>query len=269
MTKTVFITGASRGIGRAIALKFAQEIQANIIIAAKTTKPHPTLEGTIYSVAEEVEALGARALPIALDVRDDEQITQAFAEVADTFGKLDVLINNASAIHLANTADIAMKRYDLMQTVNTRATFACAKAAIPLLKQAAHPHIVTLSPPLTLEPKWYENHLAYTLSKMGMSLCTLGLAAELKKDNIAVNSVWPKTTIATDAIRVHFPEALFKASRHPEIVADAIYLLTTNQIGHQTGHFFTDEEILTQAGITDFDAYAVDASQPAYGDLFL
>ncbi|KTC98124.1 SDR family oxidoreductase [Legionella erythra] len=268
MNKVLFISGASRGIGRAIAHRFARE-KACIAIAAKTTTPHPKLEGTIYSVAEEVERLGGQALPLVVDVRDEEQIEGAIKETVSRFGRLDVLINNASAINLTDTLSTTMKRYDLMQEVNARATFACSKAAIPYLKQSNNPHILTLSPPLSLDKKWYAAHLAYTLSKMGMSLCTLGLAEEFKQAGIAVNSLWPKTTIATAAIEVHFPEAIYKASRKPAIVADAAYWIVNQPARETTGHFFIDEDVLRQSGIQDFSVYAIDPSQQPYPDLFL
>lgn len=268
MTRVLFITGASRGIGRAIAHRFARE-KAWIVLAAKTDTPHPKLEGTIHTVASEVEQLGGRALPLAVDVRDEEQIQQAIAKTIEVFGKLDILINNASAISLSDTLSTTMKRYDLMQAVNTRATFACAQAAIPHLKKADNPHILTLSPPLSMDSKWFAPHLAYTISKFGMSMCTLGLAEELKRYGIAVNSLWPRTTIATDAVRVHFPDAIFKASRKAEIVADAAYWILTQPAESLSGHFFIDEEVLTKAGINDFSVYAIDPAVEPYQDLFL
>lgn len=268
MSKVVFITGASRGIGRAFAHKFA-ESNDTIIIAAKTDMPHPKLEGTIHTVAKEVKELGGNAYPIVLDVRDEEQIALAFEKVKQRFGQVDVLINNASAISLSDTSTTLMKRFDLMHAVNVRATFACSQAAIPLLKHADNPHIITLSPPLTLDAKWYGPHLAYTLSKMGMSLCTLGLAEELKEFGIAVNSLWPKTTIATDAIKVHFPKEIYEASRFPSIVADAAYLLSQKLSTKVTGQFFTDEELLLEAGINNFSRYAVNPLIQQNLDLFL
>lgn len=268
MSQVIFITGASRGIGRAIAHKFAMD-NACIVIAAKTEKPHPTLDGTIYSVAEEIRELGGQALPLMLDVRDEEQISRAFEKTISEFGKLDVLINNASAISLSDTVSTPMKRYDLMQSVNARATFACSQAAIPYLKKSENPHILTLSPPIVTDPKWYAMHLAYTMSKMGMSLCTLGLAEELKPWGIAANSLWPKTTIGTDAIRVHFPEQIYKASRKPEIVADAAYWIINQSSKNTTGQFFIDEEVLRNTGIQDFSRYAIDPAIKPYLDLFL
>lgn len=266
--KVLFISGASRGIGRAIALKFAKE-KACIVIAAKTSSPHPDLEGTIYSVAEEIKALGGQALPLMVDVRDEEQIKKAMEQTIGTFGHLDILINNASAISLTDTESTPMKRYDLMQAVNARATFSCSQAAIPFLKKSSNPHILTLSPPLNLDSKWYAPHLAYTISKMGMSLCTLGLSAELKKYGIAANSLWPKTTIATDAIRVHFPQHIYQASRHPEIVADAAHWILNQTAREVTGQFFIDEEVLKSTGINDFSVYAVNPKAPLFPDLFL
>ncbi|CEK10825.1 SDR family oxidoreductase [Legionella hackeliae] len=268
MTKVIFITGGSRGIGRAIAHRFAQE-GAKIVIAAKTDTPHPKLEGTIHSVAAEIEQLGGEALPLMVDVRDEEQIHQAIEKTVSTFGKLDILINNASAISLSDTISTPMKRYDLMQAVNTRATFACSQAAISHLKKSENPHILTLSPPLNMNSQWFAPHLAYTISKYGMSMCTLGLAEELKSDGIAANSLWPRTTIATAAIQMHFPEAIYKASRKPEIVADAAYWILTQSAKQITGQFFIDEEVLRNTGITDFSRYAIDPHVEPYQDLFV
>jgi citronellol/citronellal dehydrogenase len=267
MNQVLFITGGSRGIGRAIAHRFAKE-GAYITLAAKTEKPHPSLPGTIHSVAKEIEALGGKALPLKVDVRNEEEVQHAIAKTIEIFGKLDILINNASAISLSSTLSTPLKRYDLMQSVNTRATFLCAQAAIPHLKKSDNPHILTLSPPLNLQAKWFAPHLAYTISKYGMSLCTLGLAEELKREGIAVNSLWPKTTIATDAIRVHFPEAIYKASRKPEIVADAAYWILS-QPATVTGQFFIDEEVLLRAGVSDFSVYSIDSNVEPYPDLFL
>lgn len=269
--RVLFITGASRGIGRAIAHRFAKE-NACIALIAKTDTPHPTLEGTIHTVAEEVRELGGYALPLAVDVRNEDQVKQAMEKTVSEFGRLDVLINNASAIYLADTVSTPMKRYDLIQAVNARATFVCSQAAIPYLsdeKGDRNSHILTLSPPLSFKPKDYAAHLAYTLSKMGMSMCTLGLAEELKSKNIAVNSLWPKSTIATDAIRVNFPPAIYQASRHPSIVAEAAYRIIEKPVREATGQFYIDEDILRQAGITDFSSYAVDPKVAPFLDLFL
>lgn len=269
MKRVLFITGASRGIGRAIALKFAAEEQACIVIAAKTSDPHPTLEGTIHTVAEEVEKLGGSALPIVVDVRDETQIINAIEQTITTFGQLDVLINNASAISLTDTVHTPMKKYDLMQAVNVRATFACSQAAIPFLKQSQNGHILTLSPPLNLDPKWLAPHLAYTMSKYGMSMCTLGLAKELESDNVSVNSLWPRTSIATDAIRVNFPEQVYKMSRKPDIVADAAYWILNQPPKKLTGQLLVDEDVLRKSGINDFSVYAIDPSVEPFQDLFL
>jgi citronellol/citronellal dehydrogenase len=268
MTKVLFITGASRGIGRAIAHKFARE-KACIVIAAKTDSPHPKLAGTIHSVAKEIEQLGGQALPLVVDVRDEELIHQALAKTIATFGKLDILVNNASAISLTDTLATPMKRYDLMQAVNVRATFACSQAAIVYLKKSENPHILTLSPPLTIDAKWFAPHLAYTISKYGMSMCTLGLAEELRQYGIAVNSLWPRTTIATDAIRVNFPEIIYKSSRKPDIVADAAHWILTQPAKSLTGQFLIDEDVLAKAGVNDFSMYAIDPTFKPYPDLFL
>jgi citronellol/citronellal dehydrogenase len=268
MSRVIFISGASRGIGRAIAHRFARE-KACIAIAAKTTTPHATLDGTIYTVAAEVEALGGQALPLILDVRDDEQIKRAMEETVAAFGHIDALVNNASAISLTDTLATPMKRYDLMQAVNTRATFACSQAALPYLIHSKNPHILTLSPPLTLESQWFAHHLAYTISKFGMSMCTLGLAAEFLEKGIAVNSLWPQTTIATDAVRVHFPEEIYLASRKPEIVADAAYWILNQPSTSLTGQFLIDETVLRHTGVEDFSKYAIDPAIPSQLDLFL
>lgn len=266
--KVVFITGASRGIGREIALRCARD-HAKIVIVAKTAEPHPTLEGTIYTVAEEVEKVGGQALPIAVDVRDEEQLSRAVQKVIDIFGQLDVLVNNASAISLASTLDLPMKRFDLLFDVNVRATFMCAKYCIPHLKKSANPHILTLSPPLNMEAKWFKDHLAYTMSKYGMSMCTLGLSEELRQEGIAVNSLWPKTIIATAAIAVNFPKQLFDATRKPAIVADAAHIILTTNSRTFTGHFFIDEEVLINHGVHDLTAYALHPEAALYPDLFL
>lgn len=266
--KTVFITGASRGIGRAIALRCAKE-GANVVLAAKTKEPHPTLPGTIHTVAEEVELIGGRALPVQLDVRQEEAIQEAMKESARHFGGIDILVNNASAIYLAPTVETSAKRFDLMFSVNVRATFLCSQAAIPYLIKAPNPHILNLAPPLNLEPKWFKNHLAYTLSKYGMSMCTLGMAEEFKGHGIAVNALWPKTTIATKAIEVHFPREILAASRKPEIVAEAAYAIFLKNSKVTTGNFFIDEQVLRSAGVKDFEAYALNPGVELFTDLFI
>lgn len=266
--KVVFITGASRGIGRALALRFASE-GANIVITGKTVEPQPTLEGTIHTVADEVRALGVQALPIMLDVRDEEGVMRAVEQTVDAFGGIDVLVNNASAISLSSISELPMKRYDLLMSVNVRATYLCAKACIPHLKKSENPHILTMSPPLSLNPKWFKKHLAYTMSKFGMSMCTLGLSEDLKKDGIAVNSLWPRTLIATAAIANNFPKAMYEASRKPDIVADAAYGIITSPSRELTGHFFIDEDFLKSRGVTNFNVYALKEGATLMPDLYL
>jgi len=267
--RTIFITGASRGIGREIALRCAAD-GANIVIAAKTVEPHPKLKGTIHSVAEEVEKLGGKALPIHLDVRDDAEIAAAIEQTIQRFGGIDILINNASAINLTNTLETSAKRFDLMFGVNVRATFLCSQACIPHLAKSTNPHILTLSPPLNMNPRWFKDHLAYTMSKYGMSMCTLGLAEEFKAQGIAVNSLWPRTAIATAAIETFFPPEVLRASRKPRIMADAAYQIITSPSKTTTGNFFVDEDVLRKAGTVDFSQYAHDPSvSKPYIDLFL
>jgi citronellol/citronellal dehydrogenase len=266
--KVVFITGASRGIGREIALKCARD-GAKIAIAAKTAEPHPILEGTIYTVAEEVKQAGGAALPLLVDVRDEAMVTAAVAKTVAEFGGIDVLVNNASAITMDSTLDIAMKRFDLMFAVNVRATFMCSKICIPHLKKSTNPHILNLSPPLNMQAKWFKKHLAYTMAKYGMSMCTLGLAEEFKKDGIAVNSLWPKTLIATAAIAMNFSRLLYHASRKPSIVADAAYEILTSNSKTVTGNFFVDETLLRERGVTDFKQYAMHWWLPVMSDIFL
>lgn len=266
--KTILITGASRGIGREIALRCARE-KANIVIFAKTVEPHSTLTGTIQSVADEIIALGGKALPLQVDVRDDHAIEAGVKKAVDYFGGIDILVNNASAISLTPTLTTEMKRFDLMFDVNVRGTFACSKACIPHLEKSSNPHILTMSPPLNMQAKWFKNHLAYTMSKYGMSMCTLGMAEELKKQHIGVNSLWPKTTIATAAIAVNFPEELLKACRKPAIVADAAYYILTRDSRITTGNFFIDEDVLMMHGVSDFSDYAYTPGVTLYPDLFL
>lgn len=267
--KTIFITGASRGIGRAIGLRAARD-GANIIVAAKTTEPHPRLPGTIYTAATEMEAAGARALPVAVDVRFEDQIETAVRKAAEKFGGIDILVNNASAIYLAGTIDTPLKRFDLMHQVNVRATYACARACIPYLKKADNPHILMLSPPLNLQAKWFAPHLAYSLSKFGMSLCVLGMAEEFRSAGIAVNALWPRTSIATAAVmNLLGGLEVMKRSRQPEIVADAACLILTRNSRTCTGNFFIDDEVLASSGIKDLSSYAVQAGAPLQPDLFL
>lgn len=266
--RVVFITGGSRGIGRAIALRCARD-GARIVIASKTSEPHPKLEGTIHSVAREVEEAGGSALAIQLDVRDDQQIESAIARTVAEFGGLDVLVNNASAISLTPTVHTEMKRFDLMFAVNVRATFATSRAAIPHLRDGTNPHILTLSPPLNMNPRLFAQHLAYTMSKYGMSMCTLGLAEELRGDGIAVNSLWPRTTIATAAIEMLLSTEGMKASRKPEIMADAAHAILTRNSRTYTGNFAIDDDVLREEGVTDLDSYAVSQDAELIPDFFL
>ena len=267
--KTLLITGATRGIGLAIALRAARD-GANVAILGKTAAPHPRLPGTVFTAAAEVEAAGGKALAMVGDVRSEEQVLDAVARILEQFGGLDILVNNASAIALTGTLDTDLKRYDLMHQVNARGTFLCSKACVPLLKQAGNPHILTLSPPLDLQPKWFAPHPAYTIAKFGMSLCTLAMAEEFRKDGIAVNSLWPLTVIDTAAVRnLLGGEAMTRACRRPEIVADAAHAILTRPARECTGHFFIDEEVLRAEGVTDFGPYAVDPKVPLVADYFL
>lgn len=266
--KVIFITGASRGIGREIALRCARD-GAKIAIAAKTAEAHKTLEGTIYTVAEEIRNAGGEALPLIVDVRDEAIVSEAIAKTVETFGGIDILVNNASAINLASTTEISMKRFDLIFSVNVRATFMCSKLCIPHLKKADNPHILTMSPPLSMKPKWFKKHVAYTMSKYGMSMCTLGMAEEFKEFGIAVNSLWPKTLIATAAIAVNFPKILYHASRKPSIVADAAHEILTSNSRQVTGNFFVDEYLLRDRGVTNFKQYAMHSLMPLYPDIFV
>ena len=254
--KTIFITGASRGIGRAIALRAARD-GAHIVVAAKTTAPHPTLPGTIYSVAQEIEQAGGQALPAAVDIRDEAQVEAAVAAAVQRFGGIDILVNNASAISLTGTLDTPMKRYDLMHQVNVRGTFLCSQKALPHLQRAENPHILNLAPPLqsTLQPKWFSRHVAYTMAKYGMSLCVLGMAEEFKNDGIAVNALWPRTTIDTEAIRLIAGDEARKRTRSPAIMADAAYIILTTPSRELTGQFLVDDDVLRETGVTDLSHY--------------
>ena len=266
--KTVFITGASRGIGREIALRCARD-GANIVVAAKTVEPHPRLPGTIHSVAAEIEAAGGHALALQLDVREESSVQTAVGQAVARFGGIDVLVNNASAIQLGGTLETPLKRFDLMLGVNTRGTYGCSQACLPYLLKAQNPHILNLSPPLSMLAKWFKDHTAYNISKYGMSMCTLGMAAEFADRGVAVNSLWPRTTIATAAIEFNFPEAILKASRHPAIVADAAYAIFQRNSRTHTGNFYIDEAVLQAEGVTDFSQYAVTPGGRLYTDLFL
>ncbi len=267
--RTLFVTGASRGIGLAIALRAARD-GARIIIAAKTDTPHPKLPGTIHTAAAAIEAAGGRALPVVCDVRDDDQIAAAVARGVAAFGGIDMLVNNASAISLTGTEATEAKRFDLMQQVNARATFLCAKHAIPHLRRSDRAHILTLSPPLNLDPRWLGPHIAYTLAKYGMTLVTLGLAAELRRDGIAANCLWPRTTIATAAVaNLLGGEAIMARSRRPEIVADAAHAILTRDPRDITGQCRIDDEVLAGQGVTDLARYAVTPGASLMPDFFL
>ena len=267
--KTLFITGASRGIGLAIALRAARD-GANVAIAAKTTQPHAKLEGTIHTAAAAIEAAGGKALPLQCDVRNEDDVAAAVEATVKTFGGIDICVNNASAISLTKTEATEMKRFDLMLGVNTRGTFLTSKLCIPHLRKSANPHILMLSPPLDMQPKWFAPNLAYAIAKFGMSLCVLGLAQELKKDGIAVNALWPRTTIATAAIAniVGGAEMMF-TSRKPEIIADAAHLIFTTPARELTGQFLIDDTFLVSRGITDLDQYRVDPSRNLSPDFFV
>lgn len=266
--KRILITGGSRGIGEAIALRAARD-GAKVAIAAKSDVPHPTLPGTIYSVAKEIEAAGGEALPLKLDARDEDNIEAVVKAIQDKWGGLDILVNNASAISLTNTPNTTMKKFDLMFSVNVRATYACSKFCYPLLMNGDNPHILNLSPPLDMEAKWFAPHVAYTMSKFGMSMCTLGMSAEFAKAGVAVNSLWPVTTIATAAIAVNFPKEMIQASRKPSIVADAAHAIFCKDSKTFTGNFCIDEVILREIGIKDFSDYAVNPGVRLQKDLFL
>jgi citronellol/citronellal dehydrogenase len=266
--KTLFITGASRGIGKAIALKAATD-GANIAIAAKTAEPHPKLPGTIHSAAEEIVAAGGKALPLQVDIRDEDQVQAAVQKTVETFGGIDILVNNASAISLTPTLETPPKRFDLMWGVNARGTYVCSQACIPHLRKAPNPHILTMSPPLSLDPKWFKNHTAYTIAKYGMSLCVLGMSAEFKEDGIAVNALWPRTVILTAAVAMLGGMVQPEGCRKPEIVADAAHVILTRDSRTTTGNFFIDDEVLASAGITDLEKYAVQPGARLYPDLFV
>ncbi|MGH8032552.1 MAG: SDR family oxidoreductase [Luteimonas sp.] len=265
--KTLFITGASRGIGLAIALRAARD-GANVAIAAKSVVPNPKLPGTIHAAAAAVEAAGGRALALKCDIRDDDDVRAAVAATVAAFGGIDILVNNASAIWLRGTLDTPIKRFDLMQQVNARGTFLCAQACLPHLLAAPNPHILSLAPPPSLDPKWWAAHTGYTLAKMGMSFVTLGLAAEFGAQGVAVNALWPRTLIATDALNM-IPGVDLANARRPEIIADAAHAVLTRPAQGLSGQFLIDDEVLRDAGITDLSHYAVDPTQPLLPDLFL
>lgn len=267
--KTIFMSGGSRGIGLAIALRAAKD-GANIAIAAKTAEPHPKLPGTIYTAAKEIEAAGGKALPLVCDIRNDEMVAAAIDKTVETFGGIDICVNNASAIALIDTAAISMKRYDLMNQVNARGTFLLSKLCLPHLKKSDNGHILNLAPPLDLSPKWFARHTAYTMAKYGMSFCTLGMAEEFKPYNIAVNSLWPLTSIDTAAVRnVLGGDAMAKMSRTPDILSDAAHMILTSDSKSLTGQFIVDEVFLRENGVTDFSHYAPGYDGPLMADFFV
>jgi citronellol/citronellal dehydrogenase len=267
--KTLFITGASRGIGLAIALRAARD-GANVAIAAKTTEPHPKLPGTVFSAAEEIEKAGGRALPCVVDIRFEDQVYAAVEKTVQTFGGIDVLVNNASAIHLSGTVETPMKKWDLMHGINARGTFLCSQACIPHLRKATNPHILNNSPPLNMEPRWFAPHVAYTMAKYGMSMCVLGMAEELKDDGIAVNALWPRTVIATAAVQnLLGGDETMRHSRLPEIVADAAYAIVTKPSRTFTGRFCIDEDVLRAEGVRDFARYQAVPGAELMPDYFL
>ncbi len=265
--KTLFITGASRGIGLAIALRAARD-GANIVVAAKTVSPNPRLPGTIYTAAEAIEAAGGKALPLELDIRAEEQVHAAVDKAANHFGGIDILVNNASAISLTGTAETSLKRFDLMMGVNVRGTFVCSQACLPYLAKASNPHIITLSPPLNMQAKWFGPHVAYTLAKYGMSMCVLGMAEEFRPLGIGVNALWPRSIIATAALQV-IPGAHPERGRTPEIVADAAHWILTQDGRATSGNFFIDDDVLARSGVTDLSGYAVTPGEPLQMDFFL
>ena len=266
--KTMMITGASRGIGLAVALRAAAD-GANIVIAAKTSEPHAQLPGTIHTAAEQVTAAGGQALPLVVDIRDQQQISHAVSHAAETFGGIDILVNNASAIFLAGTLDTPPKRFDLMHQVNVRGTFLVSQACLPHLLKADNPHILSFSPPLDLDPAWFKQHTAYTMAKYGMSMTVLGLAAEFAEQGVAVNALWPRTVIATAALAMLGGMVKPENCRTPEIMADAAHAILCRRSRSCTGQFFIDDEVLQEEGVTDFEHYAVAPGQPLYPDLFV
>ncbi|KAK7073001.1 Hydroxysteroid dehydrogenase-like protein 2 [Halocaridina rubra] len=266
--RTLFITGASRGIGKVIALKAARD-GANIVIAAKTAEPHPKLPGTIYTAAKEIEAAGGQALPCVVDVRDENSVGNAVDNAVKQFGSLDVVINNASAISLTGTRETPMKRYDLMHQINTRGTYLVSKMCVPHLLKGTNPHILNISPPLNMRPRWFRDHVAYTMAKYGMSMCVLGMAEEFKAEGIACNALWPRTAIITVAMEMLGGKEVDKQCRKPEIMADAAYVMLCKDSRSYTGNFAVDDDVLKAEGITDFTSYAVDPNTPLMPDFFL
>ena len=266
--KTIIMSGGSRGVGLEIAKALGKD-GANIVILAKTTEPHPTLPGTIFSAAEEIEEVGGTALPVVCDIRFEEQVESAISQAVDKFGSIDVCINNASAIHLTDTVNTPMNRYDLMHNINVRGTFMLSQKCIPHLKEGNNPHILTLSPPIDIDRKWFGLTLAYTTAKYGMSLVAHGLAEELQKYNIASNCLWPRTSLDTAAVRNVIGSELIKGSRKPSIYADAAYAVLKRDSSTCTGNFFLDQDVLEEEGITDFDQYAIDPDATLVSDFFV
>jgi citronellol/citronellal dehydrogenase len=267
--KTLFITGASRGIGLAIAKRAAAD-GANIAVAAKTAEPHKHLPGTIYTAAEEIEAAGGKALPLVVDIRDEAMVQDAVAKTVAEFGGIDICVNNASAISLTGTEATEMKRWDLMHSINARGTFLVSKTCIPHLKKSDNPHVLMLSPPLDMSPKWFAPHVAYTMAKYGMSLCVLGMAAEFKNDGVAFNALWPRTAIATAAVEFALGgDAMIKGSRTTDILSDAAHMIFTKLSKEFTGNFIIDDTFLYENGVRDFEKYRVDASQKLFPDFFV
>lgn len=267
--KTLFITGASRGIGLAIGLRAARD-GANVAIAAKTAEAHPKLEGTIHTAAADIEAAGGKALACIVDVRSEEAVRNAVDATVEKFGGIDILVNNASAIQLTGTEQTDMKRFDLMHQVNTRGSFLCSKVCIPHLKKADNPHVLMLSPPLNMEERWFQNHVAYTMAKFGMSQCVLGMAGEFRRDGIAFNALWPRTAIATAAVKnLLGGDDMISKSRKPEIMADAAHAIFMREARECTGNFFIDDEVMAEEGVTDLTDYAVDPSKDLIPDFFI
>jgi citronellol/citronellal dehydrogenase len=267
--RTMFMSGGSRGIGLAIALRAARD-GANVALIAKTTEPHPKLEGTIYTAAEQIEAAGGKALPVPGDIRNEDQVLDAVQKTVDQFGGIDIVVNNASAIQIEGSETLPMKRYDLMQNINTRGTFLVSRACVPHLKKGTNPHVLTLSPPLNMKPHWFQHHLAYTIAKYGMSMCTLGMSAEYAADGIAFNSLWPRTIIATAAVQnlLGGDEAMAK-SRKPEILADAAHAILVRDSRECTGNFFVDDDVLAEEGVTDLSDYTYGDGADLQTDIFL
>ena len=270
--KTLFISGASRGIGKAIGLRAARD-GANVVIAAKTAEPHPKLPGTIFTAAEEMVDAGGRALACVVDIRDENQVQDAVARAVETFGGIDILVNNASAISLTGTLDTPMKRFDLMHQINTRGTYMTTRACLPHLLKAENPHVLNISPPLNMAPRWFGGHVAYTMAKYGMNMCVLGMAEEFREQGLGVNALWPRTVIDTAAVRnLLGGEKLAALGRKPEIMADAAHAILSSDARRQTGEFLIDEEVLRKAGVTDLSVYKVTPDLPddkLYPDYFL